>query len=33
MAFIAKGTPGENQIIKKHTFALALGLIGREKQP
>ena len=32
IAFLAEGTPGQNQIIKKYTFALALGLIAREKQ-
>ena len=31
--FFAEGSPGENQIIKNITCALALGLIAREKQP
>ena len=26
IAFLAKGTPGESQIIKEYTFALVLGL-------
>jgi len=32
ITFFAKDTPVENQIIKKYTFALALGLIATEKQ-
>ena len=31
IAFITKGTPGENQIIKKYTFALVLGLQVQQK--
>jgi len=31
--FFADGSLGENQIIKNITFALALGLIARAKQP
>jgi len=33
ITFLAEGTLGENQIIQNYTFALALGLIAREKQP
>jgi len=32
IAFLAKGTSAENQIIKKYAFAFGLGLISREKQ-
>ena len=30
ITFLAKCTPGENQIIKKYTFALVVGLLVRQ---